>query len=94
MLTLECMLGHQSLGVCVSFRSMPTTLFEILGETHFLISCGCLLLFTNIVNLEGGKLDDCIDIRAISCSVQLLFTHKINCLQTIEHMSTRWAIKA
>ena len=46
-LTLECML---SLGVYeVSDPYIPTTLFEILGQTYSLItSCGCLLLLTNI----------------------------------------------
>ena len=38
-LTFECMLGHQSLGVC------EVSEFKVLGETH--TTCGCLLLFTN-----------------------------------------------
>ena len=37
---LKC---HVCLGVYEVF-----TLFEELGETHSLISCGCLLLFTNM----------------------------------------------
>ena len=41
-LTLECMFGHQSLGVCEVSDPYPLY-FEILGETHALITCGCLL---------------------------------------------------
>ena len=41
----------------LSFRSIPTTLLEELGETHFLISCECLLLFTNMyLKLESDGL--------------------------------------
>ena len=44
-LTLECRLSYQSLGVCEV--SDPYLLHcEILGKTHCLISCGCFLLFT------------------------------------------------
>ena len=47
-LTLECILSHQSLGVCEVSDPYPLLLFELLRETHSLITCECLLLFTNI----------------------------------------------
>ena len=67
------MLGNQSLSVC---ESIPTTLFEILGETHSLISCRCLLLFTNMylkyLGSDGVSTWSVvlIYIWALSCSVQ------------------------
>ena len=51
----------------------PTTLLEILREKHSLITCGCLLSFTNILfKCELGtdvvstwpKLDGCTDKQA------------------------------
>ena len=76
------MLSHQSLGVCEVSDPYPLHCLRYLEKTHSLITAGvccCLQTYNSNVNLEG---------------MGVLFTHKLHCLQTFEHMSALLAIKA
>ena len=74
---------------------------------HILISCGCMLLFTNM-SLSFKHLSDGVSTWAniyiyllykksplynVLWGALFLFTCKVHCLQTFEHISAHWAIK-
>ena len=97
--THECMFSYQSLSVCKV--SLPTSVYEILVVTVF-----CL---QTVVNIFDGVITWANLIVATSnillyaelsplCNPLwegwLLFTHKMQCAHTFQHMVPCWAFKA